>query len=306
MEIIVLDDSSVDNTSILIKSFAHAGVRFVESEPLPQGWLGKNHALNELLDEASGSYIVFLDVDTHITPYSIESLMSYALHEQADMISVLPMRSQNWRASSLFSTLRHFWLLVTHAKHRPAVTSSAWMVKREALRESVAYKDLTALRQEVRPEFALAKFFASKNSYRFVASNAILGISYEKRWRSQLETSIRLYYPVLAHSVLRTVGASVGLIGMLLPFIILGVSLVVELPLIVSLSALIGAILMVVVYGVYLFTTWRRWWYVGMLMMPYTTLQEAILFAASVVQYRTKRVTWKGRPIYHTVAGSKK
>src|SRR5690606_8106890 len=45
IEVIVLDDLSGDKTSSLIKAFAHDGVRFVEGEPLPDGWLGKNHAL---------------------------------------------------------------------------------------------------------------------------------------------------------------------------------------------------------------------------------------------------------------------
>ena len=49
LEIIVLDDHSQDNTSALIKSFAHKGVRFVEGTKLPEGWLGKNHALQLLL-----------------------------------------------------------------------------------------------------------------------------------------------------------------------------------------------------------------------------------------------------------------
>ena len=35
LEVIVLDDGSRDNTSLLIKSFAHAGVRFIEGSSLP-------------------------------------------------------------------------------------------------------------------------------------------------------------------------------------------------------------------------------------------------------------------------------
>ena len=38
LEVIVLDDNSVDNTSDEIKLFAHAGVRFVSGEKPPEGW----------------------------------------------------------------------------------------------------------------------------------------------------------------------------------------------------------------------------------------------------------------------------
>src|SRR5688572_18125111 len=59
LEIIVLDDVSGDDTSALIKSFASEGVRFVKGSKLPSGWLGKNHALQGLLDEASGTFVLF-------------------------------------------------------------------------------------------------------------------------------------------------------------------------------------------------------------------------------------------------------
>lgn len=60
LEVIVFDDNSADDTSVLVKSFAHAGVRFIPGKKLPEGWLGKNHALEVLAQEASGTYIIFL------------------------------------------------------------------------------------------------------------------------------------------------------------------------------------------------------------------------------------------------------
>jgi hypothetical protein len=49
----VFNDQSGDNTSFLIKSFAHAGVRFIDGSPLPEGWLGKNFAQHHLYRESS-------------------------------------------------------------------------------------------------------------------------------------------------------------------------------------------------------------------------------------------------------------
>jgi len=77
LEVVVFDDSSNDETSVLIRSFAHAGVRFVPGTELPGEWLGRNRALDILAHEASGDYIVFMDVDTYITVNSITKLMSY-------------------------------------------------------------------------------------------------------------------------------------------------------------------------------------------------------------------------------------
>src|SRR5690606_9393006 len=114
IEIIVLDDSSVDDTSVLIKSFAHSGVRFVEGSPLPDGWLGKNHALEGLLKEASGRYVFFMDVDTKISPFTISQLVAYAASEDATMVSVLPRRNDGWRMSVIWTTLRYFWEIIFH------------------------------------------------------------------------------------------------------------------------------------------------------------------------------------------------
>ncbi|HRQ86947.1 MAG TPA: glycosyltransferase family 2 protein, partial [Candidatus Saccharibacteria bacterium] len=112
MEIIVLDDSSEDNTSNLIKAYAHAGVRFVSGGDLPQGWLGKNYALNVLASKASGHYVLFLDVDIRVDKGSVGQLVSYMKQEKASMISVLPRRDDGMRASVIFSSLRYFWELL--------------------------------------------------------------------------------------------------------------------------------------------------------------------------------------------------
>ena len=66
LEAIVLDDHSSDNTSHIIRAFAHAGVRFVEGDELPDDWLGKNFSLQTLANEASGKIILFMDVDTRL------------------------------------------------------------------------------------------------------------------------------------------------------------------------------------------------------------------------------------------------
>src|SRR5690606_35949029 len=129
LEIIVLDDVSGDETSSLIKSFASEGVRFVKGQPLVSGWLGKNHALEGLLAEASGSYILFMDVDTRLAPQAVSNLVRFALSKRASMVSVLPRREDGWRASVIMSPLRYFWELVFNRRLLPASASNAWLVR---------------------------------------------------------------------------------------------------------------------------------------------------------------------------------
>ena len=123
LEIIVLDDVSGDDTSALIKSFASSGVRFIQGDPLPQEWLGKNHALEELLREANGTYILFMDVDTRVEPQAIERIIRYAVSHTIDMVSVLPFRNDGWRGSVLASPLRFFWSLLFHCPRASTLLS---------------------------------------------------------------------------------------------------------------------------------------------------------------------------------------
>ncbi len=294
LEIIVLDDASKDNTSVLIKSFAHVGVRFVEGSPLPDGWLGKTHAEHELFHEASGDIIFYLDVDTHIKPQTIDRLVATMIAEEADVVSVLPTRDDIWRGSILFATLRYFWTMVIHRRDYPAVASSAWMVRRDFLMQS--FGGFENLRLAVEPEKLIAARAAADHRYRFLISTADMGVSYEKKWRSQLETSVRLLYPGLEGRVIQVILAYIVLSLMLLPFVWVPTALVVGWSSAHDIALLTG-LLYIVSYTLYTMRVWRKGWIIGGVVFPVVLVQEVILLTVSIYAYATRTVTWKGRPI---------
>lgn len=294
LEIIVLDDASKDNTSILIKSFAHSGVRFVEGSPLPDGWLGKTYAEHELFQEASGELILFLDVDTHIRPQTIDTLVALFMAEKSTMMSVLPTRDDVWRGSILFATLRYFWTILLHRPSLPAVASSAWLARRDYLDHR--WNGLEKLRLAVEPERLIAADTMQQDAYRFYVSTAAIGVSYEKKWQSQLETSIRLMYPALGGRIIQVMAMYALLALALLPFA--WVPTVLWLGWYMShLIALVAALGLIVVYSCYTTRVWRKGWLIGGLVFPFVLLQEVYLLTTSVYAYSTRTVTWKGRPI---------
>lgn len=294
LEIIVLDDESKDNTSVLIKSFAHSGVRFVEGTKLPDGWLGKTYAEHELYSEASGELLLFMDVDTHITPTTIDKLVAIMTKENAEMVSVLPTRDDIWRASVLFATLRYFWTIVLHRKTMPAVASSAWMVRRSLLRDR--FDGLITLRSAVEPERLVATYAAESGQYRFLISTDDVGVSYEKKWHSQLETSVRLLYPAFRGQITQVILAYIGIILGLLPFAWVPSALITGWHL-SHIVAMIIAFLLIADYTLYTTRVWRKGWLIGGLIFPFVLLQEVCLLTLSIYAYATHKVTWKGRPI---------
>jgi len=293
LEIIVLDDNSADKTSVLIKSFAHAGVRFIEGESLPEGWLGKNNALEGLLQEASGKYILFMSVDTRLSPTSISQLVSYMEDKKVEMVSVMPMRLDGWRMSVIMSTLRYFWVLTTHNKAHPAVSSGIWMISRKKLEEMGGFREYALA---IQPEMKIAAELSTNDSYHFLLSNQQLGIGFEKKWLSQVETHIRLFHSMFGSDPLSSART-------LLKVIVLNVPLVVMLTsfswgwTLVHWIALWQTMVFMAIYGVYTGIAWRKGWWLGALLWPLTIFQELVVVIISIYKNIRHHIVWKGRSI---------
>ena len=64
-EIIVVDDRSTDRTAEIIESVRSdfPAIRLIRIDELPEGWLGKPHALQQGAQSAEGDYLLFIDAD---------------------------------------------------------------------------------------------------------------------------------------------------------------------------------------------------------------------------------------------------
>lgn len=293
MEVVVFDDESADDTSVLINSFAHAGVRFVPGTDLPEGWLGKNHALEILAREASGAYIIFLDVDTHIKPDTISQLVGYMTAKSLEMTSVIPSRNDARRPSVLFGHLRYYWEILFSRESSPATASSLWMIRRRTLLDIIG--GFVPHKAEVEPESRMAALIGTK-AYHCLIDNQQLGVSYEKRWQSQRETSRRLLYPMTGGTWQSGLFGLAVLLLLNVPTILILCSLVAGWSMLQSLG-LAYLVLFAVLYGRYTYVIWGRNWWIGPIVWPVVVLQELVLYVESLVGYARGTITWKGRPV---------
>lgn len=293
MEVIVFDDESADDTSVLINSFAHAGVRFVPGTSLPEGWLGKNHALDVIAREASGTFVLFLDVDTHIEPSTISQLVSYAVSEQLQMVSVIPGRNDIWRPNVLFGHLRYYWKILFSRESAPATSSSLWMIKRHTLLDTIG--GFGPHKAAVEPESRMAALIGTK-AYHCLVSSQTLGVSYEKKLQSQYETSRRLLYP-MAGGTWQTAMLGMCLLLILnlpLALVVMGLFTGWSQTVLIALMYLIG---FAALYSRYAHALWRTNWWLAFFVWPITIFQELLLFILSLVGYARGTITWKGRPV---------
>lgn len=88
-EVIVIDDDSHDATPEIVTEIAARDprLRLLSAGPLPEGWLGKPHALSRGVSAARGEILILTDADTVHTPQSISWAVTNLAEHRADLLS---------------------------------------------------------------------------------------------------------------------------------------------------------------------------------------------------------------------------
>lgn len=99
LEILVVDDQSQDRTGEILAELQREIplLRAIRIQSLPEGWVGKSHALWKAASEARGEWLLFADADTEHRSGSLATLLARAESEQAALLSVSPgQRTETW------------------------------------------------------------------------------------------------------------------------------------------------------------------------------------------------------------------
>lgn len=91
LELVVINDRSTDKTGEVIEQFAtsYHQINALHVETLPEGWLGKNHALHLATSQASGEYLLFTDGDIRFEKTTITRAMQWVKTKQFDHLTLL-------------------------------------------------------------------------------------------------------------------------------------------------------------------------------------------------------------------------
>ena len=90
LEIIGVDDRSKDSTGRILDDFAlkHNRFRAVHVASLPQGWLGKTHALQTGYEQSTGEWLLYTDADVRFAPDVLRRAITLVRARELDHLTL--------------------------------------------------------------------------------------------------------------------------------------------------------------------------------------------------------------------------
>jgi glycosyltransferase involved in cell wall biosynthesis len=166
-EVIAVNDRSIDRTGDIMNGVAadasaHDILKIIHIDKLPNGWLGKPHAMWTAANQATGDWLLFTDADVLFKPDAVRRALTYAEAEPADHLVLFPqiiMRQPSERMMiAFFQALFVFghrpWK-VADPKAKDHIGVGAFNLIRRSVYEKIGtYK---ALRFEVVDDMKLGK-----------------------------------------------------------------------------------------------------------------------------------------------------
>ncbi|MEI7522361.1 MAG: glycosyltransferase [Candidatus Saccharibacteria bacterium] len=296
LEVIVLDDCSQDKTSDIIKGFARDGVRFIHGSEPQDNWLAKNQAYEQLSEAATGQYIVFLSVDTHISTSTIRTIITSALDNKKTMICILPRQRFNGFLASAIQPMRNWWefALPRRFTNRPAISSSCWMITRKALAKA---GDFEAVSRAVLPEAYFARKEILTDSYSFLRSNGNIEVSSIKDFNDQFDRAMRVRYPEVHKKIELVMLLSMAeVLFLLAPVVLFLLALLTLSPiLLITTTSTMG--LLLYTHHLILKASNPDYKLISMFNFPIMVITEIGLGIYSMIRYEFSEVDWKGRNI---------
>ncbi|MCL6572113.1 MAG: glycosyltransferase family 2 protein [Bacillus sp. (in: Bacteria)] len=120
VEWILINDRSIDATGTIIDELTKIDPRMkvIHIDELPDGWLGKNHALYKGTLQATGKWLLFTDADIKFEKEAFAKALHYFERHQLDHLTAAPNLSANrfWLKSFVafflfgFSYFKRPWL----------------------------------------------------------------------------------------------------------------------------------------------------------------------------------------------------
>lgn len=165
LQIIAVNDRSIDETGRLMREVALDAperLEVLDIEELPEGWLGKTHAMARGAEFAGADYLLFTDADVLFQPDALRRSLSCMVAGKADHFVTLPTTIiRRWDEAALlgFFQLLGMWAVrlwrIPDPGSRDALGVGAFNLIRRDAYERVG--GFAALRMEIIEDVGLAR-----------------------------------------------------------------------------------------------------------------------------------------------------
>ncbi len=161
LELIAVDDRSRDGTGGILDALAAEDerLRVEHVRRLPEGWLGKVHALQVGVASAGGDWLLFIDADAHLAPDGLRRAVSYCEARSLDFLSLVPhIRPAGLLGDAAFAFsqttlgLARPWRISDPESEAIAATGAFMLARASVFRRSPGFE---WLRLEVADDFGL-------------------------------------------------------------------------------------------------------------------------------------------------------
>jgi glycosyltransferase involved in cell wall biosynthesis len=296
LELIVLDDNSEDNTKHIVESFSkkHNHIQLLKGKELPEGWLGKNWACNQLSQQAKGQYLLFIDADVEIQPDAISAAIEEMKRSETKMLSVFSTQIIRSFGEWLVVPLMNWMLLAflplklvyaSRKKSFVAANGQFMFWERKTYFEIGGHE---IVKDKVVEDMEFARICKSKN----IRIKTLLGgnLIYCKMY-SGLSEAIRgfakNFYPGFnINSFVFLVMITFFVIIFLLPFILVFINNLYFIP-----------IVMIVLIRIIISINSRQNAFLNVLLHPLQLVLMYIVGIKSIINAKTGKLDWKGRHI---------
>lgn len=113
IEIIVFNDLSTDKTADIVRKFSETDprIRLINSDGLPDGWLGKNFACHNLALHAKGEFLLFIDADVRLKDTILLNSIALAEKHQTGLLSIFPKQTMLTTGEQITVPIMNYILL---------------------------------------------------------------------------------------------------------------------------------------------------------------------------------------------------
>jgi cellulose synthase/poly-beta-1,6-N-acetylglucosamine synthase-like glycosyltransferase len=296
LEVIVVNDRSTDRTQEILEGMrtVYPFIKLLQINDLPQGWLGKNHALFKGYQQSSNAWLLFTDADVEYQPDTLQKALSFCMDNGTGHMVVLPAVIS--RSVWLNSVLETFKMML-ETRQRPWAASNPKsnasigigafnLVRRDAYEGMGTHKTIA-----MRPDDDLqlgAKIKKAGFRQNVLYGNDQLGLEWYSNIKEFINGLMKNTFSVFDYNLFKVTGAVLSsLLVFVLPIpvmLITGHSTDYELGLFLL---ILQSILLLLKNG-----SSARWWFA--LMIPYAgILMCYIMIRSAVLTQKQKGIYWR-------------